>query len=103
MKEGQLSRDAEERVASMFDRAEREEVRQMLIEQCGNNLPFCEHLDSEALDRCRFAVLKLSDGDLEKLRKAIALARQDWRDLLVAAGFANDTTGHNRWFPDKKR
>ena len=102
MEEQRLSRDAEERVESMFAPGDREAVRRLLIEECGNNLPFCENLDTAALDRCRFAVLKLSGGDLEKLRKAIALAKQDWRDLLVAAKFANDVTAHRRWFPEKK-
>lgn len=27
------------------------------------------------------------------------LRPDDWRDLLVAAGFADDTTAHERWSP----
>ena len=97
-----LSREAESHIESMFAPNDREAVRRMLIEECGNNLPFCEDLDAAALDRCRFAVLKLSGADLENLSKAIALAKQDGRDLLVAAGFANDVTAHRRWFPEKR-
>ncbi len=95
-----LTPDAEERIESMFEPEQRETVRRMLIEECGNNLLFCEDLNAEALDRCTFDVLKLSGGDMEKLKKAVALAKQDWRDLLIAAGFANDVT-QRRWVPEK--
>jgi hypothetical protein len=39
--------------------------------------------------RVHLAVLKLADGDIERFREAFALARLDWRDVLVAAGLAN--------------
>jgi hypothetical protein len=35
------------------------------------------------------AALQLSGGDRAKLDAAIQLAKTDWRDLLVAAGFAD--------------
>jgi len=31
---------------------------------------------------------------------AVHLAKADWRDLLVSAGFANDINVHKQWFPD---
>src|SRR5579864_2936721 len=102
MKRSQLSADADERVCLLFSPEHRDEVRTMLIEECGNNLPFCEELDSSELDRFRFAALKLSDGNLDKLRKAISLANRDWRDLLVASGLANDPEAHRRWKPEQK-
>lgn len=102
MQERRLSPDAEICVGTMFGPVERDVVREILIEGCGNNLPFCEGLDPSGLDRCRFAVLKLSQGNMEKLKGAIALAKQDWRDLLVAAGFAHDTTAHRKWFLERK-
>ena len=49
------------------------------------------------LERIRFAVLKLSDGDVEKLDAAVNLAKTDWRDLLVAAGFGDSLTEHDCW------
>ena len=102
MKRSPLSADAEERVCLLFPPEQRDEVRAMLVEECGNNLPFCQELDSSQLDRFQFAALKLSEGDLVKLRSAISLAKQDWRDLLVASGFGNDHTEHRRWKPEKK-
>lgn len=50
------------------------------------------------MDRIRFAAIKLSDGDLEKLDRAIALAKADWRDLLMAADFGHDVEQHNKWY-----
>jgi hypothetical protein len=46
--------------------------------------------------------LKLSAGNIDKLKAAIELAKTDWRDLLVAAGFADDTTAHKRWIAQER-
>ena len=51
------------------------------------------------LERTRFAVLKLSDGDLDQLADWISEARQDFRGVLLAAGFARDVQSHLQWFP----
>jgi hypothetical protein len=37
--------------------------------------------------RVRIAVLKLADGDVKALRKNVALANQDYRDILVLAEY----------------
>ena len=83
----------------MFSPDSRAEVAELLIHECGNNLPSCERLDEFQLERVRFAVLKLSKGDVDQLKKAIGLAKEDWRDLLVSAEFANDLDAHKRWCP----
>ena len=49
--------------------------------------------------RVQIAALKVSGGDLAKLKEAIAMGKEDWRDLLYTAGFANDTRKHLRWMP----
>jgi hypothetical protein len=41
-------------------------------------------------ERMFAAIVRLADGHLDKLDSAIGLARLDWRDLLVAADFANE-------------
>jgi hypothetical protein len=71
----------------------------VLTIDCGNNLPFMEHHDSTGLERIRFAALKVSDGQLERLEEAVRLAQIDWRDLLVAAGFEYDVYAHLDWWP----
>jgi len=40
-------------------------------------------------ERVRLAVLYLSKGDLSLFDEAWSLAKNDWRDTLVAAGLAN--------------
>ena len=94
-----LTAETERRIDWLFPEERRGAVRKLLLEQCGNNLPFRDKMDSLAMDRFRFAALKLSAGDWAKLLKAIELAKQDWRDLLVAAGFANDPEAHTAWLP----
>src|SRR5215471_4131598 len=94
-----LSAKTEEHVAALFPAESTDEVDDLLLYQCGNNLPFCENSDEFQLERIRFAALKLSRGDIQKLRDAIKLAQTDWRDLLVSAGFAHDVNAHKRWSP----
>lgn len=72
----------------------------MRIDECGRNLPFCQDYHPEDLDRFRIAALRLSEGSLDRLREAIELAKIDWRDLLMAAGFGHDTSAHLSWMPD---
>jgi hypothetical protein len=50
-------------------------------------------------DRVCIAALKISHGNLKKLKEAIAIGEDDGRDLLLAAGFANDPEEHLRWMP----
>jgi len=54
--------------------------------------------DEYDCDRLCFAILKLSKGSEDKFKRAMELARQDYRDLLVSAKFANSTTVHNNWY-----
>lgn len=89
-----LSAETEMRVRLSFPHEELAEARRVLRDECGNNLPFCQNSDSVQTERVRFAVLKLGEGDKDKFHRAIRLAQRDWRDLLVAAGFANDIEAH---------
>ncbi len=51
------------------------------------------------LERCHFAALRLSNGNLEALVEAIELAQTDYRDLLMAADFGKDVLAHLNWLP----
>jgi hypothetical protein len=84
-------------VQKMYPDQEQEEVAKILAEQCGNNLPFCDTFNKTGLERVRFAVLKLSKGNIEKLRNAVGEAQTDWRDTFMAAGFAQSLFEHIRW------
>jgi len=51
------------------------------------------------LERVRSAAIRASRGNMRELRDAVALAQLDWRDLLLAAYFADDVEAHLRWMP----
>lgn len=53
----------------------------------------------QLLERIRAAAVRVSGGNMAELHRALELAVTDWRDLLVEAGFADDTTAHTRWVP----
>jgi len=97
-----INTESQKRIALLFSVDKREFVRALLLDECGNNLPGLESADAEAMDRFRFAVLKLSEGELPKLEEALRLAKADWRDLLMAAGFGEGVTAHQSWMPRQK-
>lgn len=84
----------------MFPESERREVAQLLVAECGDNLPFADTLGESGIERIRFAVLKIGAGSIERLRQAVALAQCDWRDALVDAGFGDDPEVHLQWLSD---
>lgn len=92
-----LSSETIRLIRSLFSENEQQEVIQLIAEQCGTNLPFLENATPRELERVRFAALKLSDSNVDKLRAAIQLGKEDWRDLLVSAGFASDIEAHQKW------
>ena len=95
----ELTEATREKVRQLFSQEQYPNVVQVLETECGNNLPFLQRESAEGLEPFRFAALKLSNGNLQNLRSAIELAKSDWRDLLVAAGFANSVDAHKSWNP----
>lgn len=53
--------------------------------------------EAELLERIMFAVVKLVTEDHKLLKEMTSLAKQDWRDLLMQAGFATDLESHKIW------
>lgn len=94
-----LSSNTWSRVEILFDPGQRDAARELLENECADNLPFFAQADMFALERVRFAVLKLADGNLERLRRAIDQAKVDWRDTLMAADFGQDMRAHEYWLP----
>ena len=94
-----LSPGTVRRIKAVFPKAQRAEVARILTADCGTDLPFASDLGASVVERVRFAVLKLSGGSLEVLRAAVELARQDWRDALVEAGFGDSVHAHLAWLP----
>ena len=99
MKPIPLSPETQKRVNALFHGSEREKAAQLLTEECGNNISFCEGYDPVRMERIRFAALKVSRGDIDYLVDAIDLAQADWRDLLISAEFADDENAHKSWMP----
>ena len=93
----ELTARTKEVAAKLFEASTVPVVEQLLAEECGSNLPLYKPTTPEGLERVRFAVLKISGGNDEKLLEAIALAKRDWRDVLVGAGFANRLDAHMEW------
>ena len=97
-----LTPDTISRLEFLFPPEDRKDAETILIEKCGNNLPFLGEATPQELERFRYAALKISNGNITRLKDAVTLANQDWRDLLVAAHFANDTESHKYWIPRKR-
>jgi hypothetical protein len=93
----EISAETWQIIQKMFPPEHHEEAAQFLASECGNNLPFLENADELGLERVHFAVLKLSNGNLSGLLRAIEDAQKDWRDTLMGAGFGYDVIEHNRW------
>jgi len=99
----ELTQETIKRIDFLFSVESRDAVCQLLIKECGNNLPFLEKASGKDLERFQFAALKISNGNFKKLFKAVELAKLDWRDLLLAADFANDIYAHKKWMPNHRR
>jgi hypothetical protein len=93
-----LNEETEKRLALLFA-PEDQDVARVILRECGTDSPELSDHDG---DRIRFAVLKLSDGNLKKLRAAVQLAQLDFRDVLMGAGFGEDILAHISWLPERK-
>ena len=96
----ELSPRTREHVLAVFAPRDRPQAEALLASECARNLPFCEDATAKSLERIRFAAIKVSEGNLEKLRDVVRLAQVDWRDLLMAAGFGESTGAHLKWQPE---
>ena len=92
-----LSEKTSKVIQKMFPSEQREEVRQLLMNACGNDLSGFPNSDSEQLEMIHLAVLKLSKGHVDELPLIIIEGQEDWRDLLLASHFAGPTYGHIEW------
>jgi hypothetical protein len=94
-----LTEATRDRVRRLFPQAQWTTVEDLLRDECGDNLPLLKATSADLVERIRFAVLKLSQGDLNRLQRHIKGAKHDWRDVLMASGFAHHLTAHKDWKP----
>src|SRR4051794_16612034 len=92
-----LSIELRARLDQLFAEEHRLTAAALLENKCGAGLPLIAAQGPEGIERIRCAALKLSEGSLEKLHAAVQLANNDWRDVLVAAGFAHSAQAHLSW------
>jgi len=81
-----LEDSVERQLKGLFEAEHQARVRNLLVDHCGQNLPFAESLGKEGIARVQSAVIKLSDGDIKRLEHEIELAGKDWRDTLMKSG-----------------
>lgn len=96
-----LSAETRDRIRAVFPTNEAQ-VSEYLEAQCGATLPGVRADDPQwhrLVQRVRFAVLRISNGDIDALKAAVDRAHVDWRDTLVAAGFAESVDAHLAWSP----
>jgi hypothetical protein len=84
-------------IRDLFPTEQHANVANILATECGNNLPFQENADAKRLERFHLAALKLSEGTITGLQKAVQLAKVDWRDLLMAAEAADKPRNRRKW------
>ena len=92
-----MSPAVENKMKSIFPPEHWPEVATILEAECGSNLPLISSQGAEGIERVRASVLKLSEGSMDKLRYAVKVAKEDWRDVFVAAGFGDDPLAHRAW------
>ncbi|RYG73932.1 hypothetical protein EON80_02905 [bacterium] len=92
---GKLSDTTHRVIEKMFTPEIRDEVTLLLQTECSIERLELSHRDE--LERIHLAVLSLSQGHRDGLPLIISGAQADWRDTLVAAGFANTVSAANYW------
>ncbi len=97
-----VSAETAKRVHAAFPVAAHALVLDILLNECGDNLPLVDTSYTQLAERIRFAVIDLSRGDVAQLRAHIKEAQTDWRDVLVAAGFSHGIHDHRKWREGKR-
>jgi hypothetical protein len=87
MKSVPLSAEAESRIQAMFSgEVARESARSMLLEY-----------QTEAwhgeVERVRIGILRICQGNLERMRRLVDVAKRDYRDLLMLAEYMPADSG----------
>ena len=78
-----LSAPVERKLRETFAGEDQAEAASLLERECGRNLPFNDPPNLANLEQIRLAVIELSGGKLPELRRQIAVAKEDWREVLI--------------------
>jgi hypothetical protein len=72
------------KIDQSFAAQDRRAASDLLVKECGRNLPMKADATPKSLEQIRLAVVKLANGNLDELRRHIQTAKSDWRDVIVA-------------------
>ena len=84
-------------VAKIFPNPISADVARLLMDECGKSTLYRKMDWSDLTERVQCAVLKLSEGDVDKLNVAIELYKENWKQLLHKADFGLDENAHRIW------
>ena len=73
------------KIDQTFSPQDRDAAKELLIKECGRNLPLKADATAKSLDQIRLAAIKLANGNLDDLRRHVQTAKSDWRDVILAA------------------
>jgi hypothetical protein len=73
------------KINQTFEPQDRRAAMDLLVNECGRNLPLKADATSRSLDQIRLAIIKLANGNLDELRQHVQTAKSDWREVIVAA------------------
>jgi len=89
-----ISSVVRERIEAAFPASDWEVVERLLVQSCTTGLPLACGEDARFFERIHCAVIELSEGRIDVLKRWIGESHIDWRDVLVVAGFADSPTAH---------
>lgn len=92
--------DTENLIKHLFKPDQHKRIFTALNEQVTPDLLGCTSWSPEQFSRIHFAMIKLTAQQNMPLDKAIELAKLDWRDLLMIAGFGKDIDAHLFWMKE---
>ncbi|MBU2713822.1 hypothetical protein [Zooshikella harenae] len=95
----ELSAKTKDVIEILFGAEKSKLIKNILLNECSTNLPGCAKCDQDHLERIWLSVLKLSNGKVSEMERAVKLAKTDYRDLFMEAGFDYDLEAHKNWQP----
>lgn len=95
-----LSEKTRKIIHNLYQPGDTLEVCHLLENECSAKALSCEGWSPVEMERIHFAVLKLSNETTLDLDSSVNLAKTDWRDLLMSAGFGADLNAHVMWGTD---
>jgi DNA-directed RNA polymerase alpha subunit len=97
-----LSANTERLVEHLFAKDKCAHIKERLVKEVSENIPFCENSTPEQMERIRFSVLRLIHEGRMNQNDIIKLAQRDVRDLFMVAGHGEDTAAHTFWAQNLK-